>query len=187
MSHGCFNRCWPKVSCPFKRICSVWLKGQRVYESGALEPAVCECELAARKWGSNHTGYSPIRLLSYAQSVAELFSISFYLSSSCHRFSFSILGVQTRLILGTFGDFWDSDTSQWSISVWEHSALYCDFQVLLAADPAVTTVHPCCVCLFCAHRMCWRMMRTLAMPIAPSLMKVGARPGWMRKEFFYVR
>ncbi len=103
MSHGCFNRCWPKVSCPFKRICSLWLKGQHVYESGALEPAVCECELAARKWGSNHTGYSPIRLLSYAQSLAELFSISLYLSSFCHRFSFSILGVQTRLILW---DFW---------------------------------------------------------------------------------
>lgn len=45
------------------------------------------------------------------------------------------------------------------------------------ADPAVTTVHPCCVCLSCVPEMCWRMMRTLAMPTAPSLMKVGARPG----------
>lgn len=177
MSHGCVDRSWPKVSCPFKRICSLWLKGQRVYESGALEPAVCECVQAARKWGSNHTSYSPIRLLSYVQSVAELFFLS-----SCHLFSFSILGVKTRLIL------WDlfgiRIHPQWSISVWNHSALYCDLQVLLAADPAVTTVHPCCVCLFCAPRMCWRMMRTLAMPTAPSLMKVGARPRWMSKEFY---
>ncbi len=114
-------------------------------------------------------------------------SFSLFLSTSLLpviAFHFLFLECKPDWFFGTFGDFWDSDTSQWSISVWEHSALYCDFQVLLAADPAVTTVHPCCVCLFCAHRMCWRMMRTLAMPIAPSLMKVGARPGWMRKEFF---
>ncbi len=92
MSHGCFNRCWPKVSCPFKRNCSLWLKGQRVYESGALEPAVCVCVQAARKWGSNHTSYSPIRLLSYAQSVAELFSLFlplFFLSSLFIFYSWS--------------------------------------------------------------------------------------------------
>lgn len=158
-----------------ERAACIWVRGFRA-------SCVCVCVQAARKWGSNHTSYSPIRLLSYAQSVAELFSLSSYLSSSCHLFSFSILGVKTRLIL------WDlfgiRTHPQWSISVWDHSALYCDLQVLLAADPAVTTVHPCCVCLFCAPRMCWRMMRTLAMPTAPSLMKVGDRPGWMSKEFF---
>lgn len=111
----------------------------------------------------------------------SFFYFSFYsswLSSSCHLFYFSSFGVKTRLIL------WDLFGIQAQPPV-VHLYLGPQCALWLTSDRSCHNhCHPCCVCLFYAPRMCWRMMRTLAMPTAPSLMKVGARPGWMHKEFY---
>lgn len=160
-----------------ERAACIWVRGFR---------ACCVWVCA----GCQEVGQQPHQLQSHQTAVLCSVCGRAFLYFFLPRFFLSLLFIfyswsanQTDS-LGLFGIFGTRTHSQWSISVWEHSALYCDFQVLLAVDPAVTTVHPCCVCLFCAHRMCWRMMRTLAMPTAPSLMKVGPDLGEWERSFF---
>ncbi len=154
-----------------ERAACIWVRGFR---------ASCVCVCA----GCQEVGQQPHQLQSHQTAVLCAVCGRAFLSFFLPLFFLSSLFIFYSWSENQTDSLGSGYTPQWSISVWDHSALYCDLQVLLAADPAVTTVHPCCVCLFCAPRMCWRMMRTLAMPTAPSLMKVGDRPGWMSKEFF---